>query len=49
MESSNFYLDSGDSGTSEDSKNETIAVYSQMAWIGYKANENLFHFVDKGG
>lgn len=31
-----FYVDSGDSGPSQDSKNQTIAVYNHFSKIGYK-------------
>ncbi len=46
------YLDSGDSGDSQDGKNETLTVKTHLEKIGYtfsgKGN-NLFYYLDKGG
>jgi predicted alpha/beta superfamily hydrolase len=47
-----LYLDSGDSGPSEDSKNQTIRVRDHFLKIGYNKNENLtnlYYYLDKGG
>jgi predicted alpha/beta superfamily hydrolase len=44
-----FYVDSGDSGPSQDSKNQTLTVYQHLGQIGYKTNQTLFYYLDKGG
>ena len=44
-----FYLDSGDSGSSQDGKNQTIKVYNHFERIGYQSNKTLFYYLDKGG
>jgi hypothetical protein len=44
-----FYLDSGDSGPSQDGKDQTVKVYQHLSKIGYKANQTLFYYLDKGG
>ena len=44
-----FYIDSGDSGQSQDGKNQTVTVYQRLSQIGYKVNESLFYYLDKGG
>lgn len=44
-----FYVDSGDSGASQDAKNQTLAVYQHLGKIGYKLNQTLFYYLDKGG
>ena len=46
---SQFYVDSGDSGPSQDSQNQTSTVYKHLSKIGYKQNESLFYYLDKGG
>jgi predicted alpha/beta superfamily hydrolase len=46
---SKFYIDSGDSGPSQDGKNQTVTVYQHMSKIGYKVNQTLFYYLDKGG
>jgi hypothetical protein len=33
-----FYLDSGDSGFSQDSKSQTLSVFNHFSKIGYRAN-----------
>lgn len=46
------YLDSGDSGDSQDGKNQTLSVKSHMEKIGYSSSgqsANLFYYLDKGG
>lgn len=44
-----IYLDSGDSGPSNDGKNQTVTVYQHLSSIGYKLNSTLFYYLDKGG
>lgn len=44
-----FYLDSGDSGSSQDGKNQTIKVYNHFERIGYQSNKTLFYYLEKGG
>ena len=44
-----FYLDSGDSGPSQDGKDQTTKVYQHFSTIGYKPNQALFYYLDKGG
>jgi predicted alpha/beta superfamily hydrolase len=44
-----FYVDSGDSGSSQDGKNQTVSVYQHLGKIGYKENQTLFYYLDKGG
>ena len=44
-----FYIDSGDSGPSQDGRNQTITVYQHLLKIGYKSNQTLFYYLDKGG
>jgi predicted alpha/beta superfamily hydrolase len=44
-----LYLDSGDSGTSQDGKDQTVTVYQHFSKIGYKVNQTLFYYLDKGG
>lgn len=43
-----IYVDSGDSGPSQDGKDQTITVYQHLAKMGYRPNE-LFYYLDKGG
>jgi hypothetical protein len=46
------YLDSGDAGTSQDGKNQTLTVKAHMEKIGYVnsgKDENLWYYLDKGG
>lgn len=47
--SSSFYLDSGDSGPSQDSKTQTENVKAALVQKGYIENKNLFYYLDKGG
>jgi predicted alpha/beta superfamily hydrolase len=44
-----FYLDSGDSGPSQDGKAQTVSVFNHMSRMGYKLGETLFYLLDKGG
>jgi predicted alpha/beta superfamily hydrolase len=44
-----FYVDSGDSGPSQDGKNQTVTVYNHLKSIGYETNKTLFYYLDKGG
>ena len=43
-----FYIDSGDSGQSQDGKNQTVTVYQRLSQIGYNANESLSRKVVNG-
>jgi hypothetical protein len=44
-----IYIDSGDSGASQDGKNETIAVKNKMiSKYLFKQGENLYYYLDKG-
>lgn len=45
----NFYLDSGDSGPSQDNKASTDNAKSSLIKKGYIESQNLFYFLDKGG
>ena len=50
--STTVYLDSGDAGTSQDAKNQTLRVKAHFEKIGYRNNEeykNIFYYLDKGG
>jgi len=47
--SSTFYLDSGDSGPSQDNKASTDNVKTALIVKGYIENKNLFYYLDKGG
>jgi len=49
LDGARFYLDSGDSGPSQDGKDQTVAVYQHLEKIGYKVNQTLFYYLDKGG
>jgi predicted alpha/beta superfamily hydrolase len=44
-----FYLDSGDSGDSQDDKVQTLSVMAHLQKLGYSLNQNLFYYLDKGG
>lgn len=44
-----LYVDSGDSGSSQDGKNQTVTVYNHLSKIGYRTNQTLFYYLDKGG
>ena len=44
-----IYVDSGDSGPSQDSKNQTLRVFSSLKNKGYSENKNIFYYLDKGG
>ncbi len=44
-----LYLDSGDSGPSQDSKNQTIRVRQKLESIGYRINDTVFYYLDQGG
>lgn len=46
---SQFYLDSGDSGSSQDGKNGTENVRNALSVKGYELGKNLFYYLDKGG
>ena len=44
-----IYIDCGDSGPSEDGKNETVSGYTSLKSKGYKDKTNIFYYLDKGG
>lgn len=44
-----IYLDSGDAGTSQDGKNQTVNVRTKLERMGYVANSSLFYYLDQGG
>jgi len=43
-----FYLDSGDSGDSQDGMLQTITVRDHMQQDGFSMNNNIFYYLDKG-
>eukprot|EP00027_Filamoeba_sp_ATCC50430_P000952 CAMPEP_0168555228 /NCGR_PEP_ID=MMETSP0413-20121227/8214_1 /TAXON_ID=136452 /ORGANISM="Filamoeba nolandi, Strain NC-AS-23-1" /LENGTH=393 /DNA_ID=CAMNT_0008586047 /DNA_START=74 /DNA_END=1255 /DNA_ORIENTATION=+ len=43
-----FYLDSGDSGNSNDDVTQTQTVRDHMLQLGYVANQTLFYYLDHG-
>lgn len=47
--STKIYVDSGDSGPSSDSKNQTLRVYAALKSKGYSEGNNIFYYLDKGG
>jgi predicted alpha/beta superfamily hydrolase len=44
-----FYLDSGDSGPSNDDVKQTQRVLGHMQSLGLSLNETLFYYLDQGG
>jgi len=44
-----LYLDSGDAGTSQDGKNQTVSVRTKLEKMGYQLNSTLFYYLDQGG
>ena len=44
-----LYIDSGDSGPSQDNKISTDNVKAALIKKGYIENKNLFYYLDKGG
>lgn len=44
-----FYLDSGDSGPSQDGKAQTTNAKAALLQKGYTESRNLFYYLDKGG
>lgn len=44
-----LYIDSGDSGPSQDNKASTDAAKAALLGKGYIENKNLFYYLDKGG
>jgi hypothetical protein len=47
--STTLYLDSGDSGPSQDGKTQTDNAKVALIKKGYVENKNLFSYLDKGG
>ena len=47
--STTLYIDSGDSGPSQDNKISTDNVKAALIKKGYIENKNLFYYLDKGG
>lgn len=47
--STTLYLDSGDSGQSQDNKASTDEAKAALIGKGYKENSNLYYYLDKGG
>jgi predicted alpha/beta superfamily hydrolase len=43
-----FYLDSGDSGSSQDDVTQTQTVRNHMLQLGYVYNQTLFYYLDHG-
>jgi predicted alpha/beta superfamily hydrolase len=43
------YLDSGDSGTDHDDRDQTIRVRDHIAQLGFTLDVNEFYYLDKGG
>lgn len=47
--STSLYLDSGDSGPSQDNKASTDNAKAALIARGYIEKKNLFYYLDKGG
>ena len=47
--SETVYIDSGDSGPSQDSVNDTLRVKAKYEALGYRLNSTLFYYLAKGG
>jgi hypothetical protein len=44
-----LYIDSGDAGSSNDGRDQTIRVRDHLLQLGYHYNDDLTYYLDHGG